>query len=186
MSGINLVSLAARVGWMVLLHFAQNKKIKKRSVARSRDISFDTAFRLIKKFLRQATEGTVEDLQSFCNIHIPSPSWSTVVAVKIPLEMADQAAEILIEHIGVETMGALFGGQKWWQQRAEGYIAAEWIAAKRDWDPANEERLKENDQNNSPSDSAPDGPAMDEQICMFYMHGGESSAACLVRKLTDH
>lgn len=183
MSGINLVSLAARVGWMLLLHFAQNKKIKKRSVARSRDVSFDTAFRLIKKFLRQATEGTVEDLQSFCNIHIPSPSWSTVVAVKIPLEMADQAAKILIEHIGAETMDALFGGQMWWQQRAQGYIAAEWIAAKRDWDLANEARLKENHQNNSPSDSAPNEPAAEEQTCMFYMHGGESPALCFLRKL---
>ena len=106
--------------------------------------------------------------------------------------MADQAAEILIEHIGLETMDTLIGGRTWWQKRSQGYIAAEWIAAQRDWDPTDEETLKDSKQNNPPSASAARqtlkeqyDSAMDDQICLFYMHGGNATVSCPALYLLD-
>ena len=202
MGGLNLISLAAHTGWVfsktLLLHFVDNKSIKEQSVARSRDMTFDTAFHIVKTFLRQSSEGSVEDLQAFCNIFIPSPSWITVVTVKIPPEMADQAAEILLEHIGEETMDTLIGGRTWWRKRAraDGCIEGEWISMKRDWNGNDlKEKLKEKSKTSFASESATKEAAnhhgedqyeqsLDEQRCIFYVHGGEKVTMKQYHQLT--
>lgn len=195
MGGLNLITLAAHTGWIfsktLLLHFVDNKSVEEQSVARSKDMTFDTAFQIVKTFLRQSSEGSVEDLQAFCNIFIPSPSWITVVTVKIPPEMADQAAKILLEHIGEETMDTLIGGRTWWTKRAraDGCIEAEWISMKRDWDGNDmKDKLKQKTKASFASEAETKEAAghhgedkyeqsLDEQRCIFYVHGGEDSGA---------
>lgn len=113
MPGLNLLTLASETAWIVgrtfFTHFFDKKRIIEESEAR-KDITYDQAFNIVKNFLRSSSDGTVEDLQRFCSHFVPSPAWVTVITVKIPAQVAADAAKILIEHIGEETMDNLIVG----------------------------------------------------------------------------
>ncbi|KAG9126753.1 hypothetical protein FRC07_002088 [Ceratobasidium sp. 392] len=85
----------------------------------------------------------------FTNTHVPSPFWTTVVPLRIPLSSCNDAADLLIKLLrqtstpsgsdySSEEADAEFkrvvGGEKWWQVRGLDGIEAEWIAMKSDWE----------------------------------------------------
>ncbi|QRV75945.1 carbohydrate esterase family 10 protein [Ceratobasidium sp. AG-Ba] len=97
------------------------------------DILFDEAFHVVK-----AT-----------NTHVPSPFWTTVIPLRIPLSSCNDAADILIKLLretsapsgsdySSEEAEAEFkrvvGGERWWQVRGLDGIEAEWVAMKSDWE----------------------------------------------------
>lgn len=61
---------------------------------------------------------TVEELQEFSNIRVPSPITACNPRVLIPISCCDEAANHLISVLGGEERAKkIVGGTKWWQAR---------------------------------------------------------------------
>ena len=61
---------------------------------------------------------TVEELQQFSNTRTPSPPWTHVVRLLVPMSCCDDAATYLIKALGGEEVTKrVVGGTKWWQVR---------------------------------------------------------------------
>lgn len=109
------------------------------------DLLYDEAFTLMKAFLESATKYPIASLQKFGQTRTPAPPWVGVHRVHIPAPTLRAAAEHLVVALGGAEMAfKVAGGSKWWQVRAGG-LEGEWIAMKRDYEPAvkeEKERLR--------------------------------------------
>jgi hypothetical protein len=60
----------------------------------------------------------VPDLLGFSNTRTPSPPWTHVVRILVPVSKCEEAASYLIKALGGEDVAKrLIGGVKWWQVR---------------------------------------------------------------------
>lgn len=149
------------------------------------ELLYDEVFNIIKAFMKMACFHSVEELQEFSNARTPSPPWTRIVRLMIPLASCDKAATYLIQALGGEQHArAIVGGVKWWQVRGLDGIEAQWITAKRDWREG-KKRYKmqqqyntdangdlSNDGGESSEDSCKYEEAMDGMRCILYFHGG--------------
>ncbi|KAF8629564.1 hypothetical protein AX15_003377 [Amanita polypyramis BW_CC] len=147
------------------------------------ELLYDEVFNLIKAFMKAACFHSVEELQELSNTRTPSPPWTRIVRLLIPLSSCDKAASYLIQALGGEEHArTVVGGVKWWQVRGLDGIEAQWITAKKDWREAKKrcelQRKAEADgievSNNggSAEDSLKYEEAMDDMRCILYLHGG--------------
>jgi hypothetical protein len=183
---LNLAWLGAHSSWVVLSTFVKHTiatPSRKGTSTAHKFMAYDQAFEIVKSFLQQASHDTVEALQAFCNTFVPSPFYVLIVRVLIPPECTREAADILIQHVGEDKCLEELGGKQWWQRRprSDGCLEAEWISMKKDWDGQD---LKEN-MKKRPKEKAPDEEPptrhmtdryhsdLDEQRCLFYVHGGQ-------------
>ncbi|SJX61885.1 uncharacterized protein (N-terminal fragment), partial [Sporisorium reilianum f. sp. reilianum] len=97
------------------------------------EFMFDEAFHIVKAFIEIGTSDTVESLQSFTDAPAPPIPWATTLPVMIPMESCDQAAKIIMDHLGPDDLAKLVGGEKWWQLRPLPGVQGEWIAMSDDW-----------------------------------------------------
>ncbi|KJA28859.1 hypothetical protein HYPSUDRAFT_33255 [Hypholoma sublateritium FD-334 SS-4] len=153
---------------------------------RKDDVLYNEAFTIIKSFLAASTFHTIEELQSFSNTRTPSPPWTHVVRVLVPMSSCDDAAPYLIAALGgPEVAKRLVGGVKWWQVRGINGVDGQWITAKKDYQEA-KKRYKEQTKAGPADGSGPlptkedvknstDGTYnedMDAMRCILYLHGG--------------
>ncbi|KAH6915136.1 lipase/esterase [Coprinopsis sp. MPI-PUGE-AT-0042] len=92
------------------------------------DVIFDQVFHIVKAFIELGTKNTIEELQAFTNTHIPSPYWTAVVPVTIPLYSCNEAADVLIDWFGPDELKHVVGGERWWQVRGLDGVEGEWLA----------------------------------------------------------
>jgi hypothetical protein len=86
---------------------------------------------------------------SSTNTHIPSPFWTTVIPIRIPLSSCNDAADVLIKLLRQTSTPSgsryssdeaeaefkrVVGGERWWQVRGLDGIESEWIAMNSDWE----------------------------------------------------
>ncbi|KZT72301.1 alpha/beta-hydrolase [Daedalea quercina L-15889] len=160
----------------------------------SRDeLLYDQAFHVVKvRFGRRrrphanadSITHTVEELQEFSNTRTPSPPWTRVVRLLVPMSSCDDAATYLIKALGGEEVTKkVVGGTKWWQVRGVRGVDAEWITMKKDWREAKKRSKAHQKENRSPSGASGDAhaiedkpaaydPEMDKMRCILYAHGG--------------
>ncbi|KAI0919010.1 hypothetical protein AcV5_002037 [Taiwanofungus camphoratus] len=154
------------------------------------ELLYDEVFHVVKTFLEAATKHTVEELQEFSNTRTPSPPWTHVVRLVVPMSCCDDAATYLIKALGGEEVTKrVVGGTKWWQVRGVGGIDAEWITAKKDWEEAKKRHKAQQKEKSSnirkasrSADMPKDGssqeapavyePEMDKMRCILFAHGG--------------
>ncbi|PCH35593.1 alpha/beta-hydrolase [Wolfiporia cocos MD-104 SS10] len=152
------------------------------------ELLYDEAFHIVKTFLEASTKHTVEELQEFSNTRTPSPPWTHVVRLVVPMSCCDDAATYLIQALGGEEVTKrVVGGTKWWQVRGVRGIDAEWLTAKKDWEQAkrrNKAQMKEKATDSPRSGKVQDGtsedqyapaayePEMDKMRCILFAHGG--------------
>ncbi|KAK4128451.1 alpha/beta-hydrolase [Parathielavia appendiculata] len=116
-------------------------------------LSYDEGLHLIRSFLVHASHHTVEELQAFTSQWVPHPQWVRVGPVEIPEKDLLQAADLLIEQLGLDGIRQV-GGTRWWQWRKpKSPLKAEWIEMKVDY----QERKKNAELGNR---------------VMLYVHGG--------------
>ena len=65
------------------------------------------------------------------NTHVPSPPWSVVAPVLIPLHSCNEAAGKLIEWFDPVELSRVVGGERWWQIRGLDGLDAEWVTEKK-------------------------------------------------------
>ncbi|KZT58695.1 alpha/beta-hydrolase [Calocera cornea HHB12733] len=137
MSNVSLnTAVALRIGPLLLdtlfKHYLERKTVTKDSKARE-ELLYDAAFTVFRTFMEAATKHSVEELQQFSNVRIPSPPWAHLVRLRIPLQTCADAAQYLILALGGEEKTRTFvGGVKWWQTRGLQGIEAQWICSKKD------------------------------------------------------
>lgn len=102
--------------------------------ARRDGLSYDVAFKVVKKVLVKAMDLTVEDIQKFGNQRVPSGPGAKAVKVTIPPASLALAARLLHRYFGEDEIKNIVGGAEWWQRRhsRDGGVKAEWIAMTRD------------------------------------------------------
>ncbi|TFK44941.1 hypothetical protein BDQ12DRAFT_641990 [Crucibulum laeve] len=149
------------------------------------DVLYDEAFTIVKAFLNAASFHTVEELQAFSNTRTPSPPWTHVVRIIIPLSTCNDAATYLIQALGGDEVARrVVGGVKWWQVRGIKGVDGQWITAKKDWREA-KRRYKMQQQQKGTNSTRPSEATkekevdpgcyekdMDEMRCILYLHGG--------------
>ncbi|PFH52167.1 hypothetical protein AMATHDRAFT_140737 [Amanita thiersii Skay4041] len=148
------------------------------------ELLYHEAFNIVKAFLKLASQHTVEEVQAFSNMRTPSPPWTHIIRLRIPISPCNKAASYLVQAFGGEEQArVVVGGVKWWQVRGIDGIEAEWITSKKDWLEA-KKRQKINRQKidadttagsinpaDVSEDSAKYDKAMDEMRCILYIHG---------------
>ena len=97
------------------------------------EFMFDEAFHVVKAFIDLGTSDTVEAIQNFTDAPAPPIPWATTLPVMIPMDSCDEAAKLIIEHLGPQDLAKLVGGEKWWQLRPLPGLQGEWIAMSNDW-----------------------------------------------------
>ncbi|KAF9012561.1 hypothetical protein BDQ17DRAFT_1297729 [Cyathus striatus] len=191
-----LNSLTREVGWRVgpvlletlVKHYldqlrGESEDKKNGTRLKQDDVLYDQVFTVVKAFLNAASFHTVDELQGFSNTKTPSPPWTHVVRVIIPVSVCEKAAVHLVQVLGGEEVAKrVVGGVKWWQVRGINGIDAQWITAKKDWREAKRRYKMQQKQRGSDvlQDGAPsteEQPAvyraeMDEMRCILYLHGG--------------
>ncbi|KAF5321266.1 hypothetical protein D9619_001666 [Psilocybe cf. subviscida] len=150
------------------------------------DVLYHEAFTIVKSFLNAASSHTIEELQSFSNTRTPTPPWTHVFRVIVPLSCCEEAAIVLIKALGgEETARRLVGGVKWWQVRGINGVDGQWMTAKKDWQEE-KKRHKSRQEREKNSMGSPPGSAtgsqfkdepvydkdMDAMRCILYLHGG--------------
>ncbi|KAF8963661.1 hypothetical protein BDZ97DRAFT_1939461 [Flammula alnicola] len=149
-------------------------------------VLYDEAFTIVKSFLSASTFHTIEELQSFSNTRTPSPPWTHVVRVIVPMACCEEAASYLIKALGGEEVAKrLVGGVKWWQVRGVNGVDGQWITARKDWQEAKRRhkirREREQKGLSNPPLSSEDmqnskegvyEKDMDAMRCILYLHGG--------------
>ncbi|KAN0140333.1 hypothetical protein V8E53_001542 [Lactarius tabidus] len=132
---------------------------------------------VVRLLLLQDPRHTVEELQSFSNVHTPSPPCIHVVRLVIPTISCDEAAVNPIKVFGGEDVmkrvvgyiqfylliGSLFDASHHAFYRSD----VEWVSTKKDWQNA-----QKRDKERRSSDSAAYQPEMNEMRCILYAHGG--------------
>ncbi|KAK2463097.1 hypothetical protein APHAL10511_004752 [Amanita phalloides] len=184
-----------RVGPVLLETLVKHylERLKKGSSARTNppctqlkqdELLYDEVFNVIKAFMKAACFHSIEELQEFSNTRTPSPPWTRIIRITIPLSSCDKAATYLIQALGGEEHArTVVGGVKWWQVRSLDGIEAQWITAKKDWREAKKrykmhQRKTEANGTEGPniSTESPDEftyeEAMDDMRCILYIHGG--------------
>ncbi|EED85396.1 candidate lipase/esterase from carbohydrate esterase family CE10 [Postia placenta Mad-698-R] len=150
------------------------------------ELLYDEAFHIIKVSLDfKLDRHTIEELQEFSNTRTPTPPWTHIVRLLVPISCCDDAATYLIQALGGEEVTKrVVGGTKWWQVRGITGVDAEWLAAKKDWQEA-KRRHKAHLKKSGDKDSNighPEGleqapqaiyePEMDKMPCILFAHGG--------------
>ncbi|SPO21988.1 uncharacterized protein UTRI_01978_B [Ustilago trichophora] len=97
------------------------------------EFMFDEAFHIVKAFIEIGTSDTVEAIQNFTDAPAPPIPWATTLPVMIPMESCDEAAKVIVDHLGPQDLEKLVGGEKWWQLRPLPGLQGEWIAMSNDW-----------------------------------------------------
>ncbi|KAF9486039.1 alpha/beta-hydrolase [Pholiota conissans] len=153
------------------------------------NVLYHEAFTIVKNFLAASTFHTIEELQSFSNTRTPSPPWTHVVRVFVPLVCCDEAALYLIKALGGDEVAKrLIGGVKWWQVRGINGVDGQWITARKDYQEAKRRHKMKHAQDKQSADKGPDPPLMtedpssttggayekdmDAMRCILYLHGG--------------
>ncbi|CCL99228.1 uncharacterized protein FIBRA_01243 [Fibroporia radiculosa] len=151
------------------------------------ELLYDEAFHIVKTFMEAAVKHTVEELQEFSNTRTPTPPWTHIVRLTVPMTCCDDAATYLIQALGGEEVTKrIVGGTKWWQVRGIRGIDAEWLTAKKDWAEAKRRRKAQQKEKGKAKDAhkaatsddlgqempAVYDPEMDKMRCILYAHGG--------------
>ncbi|KAF9560975.1 alpha/beta-hydrolase [Agrocybe pediades] len=154
------------------------------STLKKDDVLYHEAFTIVKAFLHASTFHTIEELQSFSNTRTPSPPWTHVVRILVPISCCDDAAPYLIKALGGEEVARrLVGGIKWWQVRGINGVDAQWLTSKKDWEDSKRRHKKEQQDHKDAVPPAADAnleeksegvyeKKMDAMRCILYLHGG--------------
>lgn len=108
---------------------------------------------------------TVEELQSFTAMHVPSPSWIHVSHATVPTDSIDRAASILRKHFAEVYDGGLeeLGGERWWTLRGRP-LEGEWIEMRRDF-------LKRTVDKTQIAVGEKEAPYRQDEKVILYLHG---------------
>lgn len=87
-------------------------------------LSYQEGIALIRRFLEHASHHTVEELQSFTAMNVPTPSWVSTQEVIIPPRFLDDSAAHITAQLGSSTT--------WWRWR-ERDLRCEWISVSHKW-----------------------------------------------------
>jgi acetyl esterase/lipase len=121
-------------------------------------LSYAEGIALIRRFLVHASHHTVEELQAFTAMYVPSPTWVRTENVAIAPEHLERAAGCVEAQLGEEGV-ARVGGRKWWRWR-EGELRGEWVwVSQKWWSSSSDEDLGEKMEGGG-------------QKTMLYVHGG--------------
>ena len=118
------------------------------------ELSYCQGVSLIRAFLTHASHHTVEELQAFTALRVPTPPWVRTEAAVVPVECLARAEELLRAQLADDGSSRLAHG-KWWLWR-EKELAAEWVELRRS--PAREEEKEEKEE--------------EKRRTMLYVHGG--------------
>lgn len=142
---------------------------KETEVNARKELMFDEAFHVSKKFLDKAMGHSVESIQTLGHARVPSPPWVGVFRLVMPIELCHVAAQIIQECFGQREIEEVVGGREWWQQRmGRKGVEGEWI-----WIKAQEnERRKKSKQEKKEEPQDEYTAELDDQRCIYYVHGG--------------
>ncbi|KAH9485586.1 AB hydrolase superfamily protein C4A8.06c [Psilocybe cubensis] len=126
------------------------------------DVLYHEAFTIVKSFLNASSFHTIEELQAFSNTRTPSPPWTHMVRVLVPMSCCEDAAPYLITALGGEDVAQrLVGGVKWWQVRGVNGVDAQWLTARKDWQDAKRRHKKRQQQSKKNGPLNPSSPVGD-------------------------
>lgn len=112
-----------------------------------------------------ADRHTVEDLQSFTAMHVPSPNWIHITRAAIPPSNVTLAGQLLSKHFHDVYSGVSdLGGENWWTLRGKD-LEGEWIEMRKDY-------LKRTVSKAEVAVGEKEEPYRQDEKVILYIHGG--------------
>lgn len=113
------------------------------------ELSYLQGVSLIRAFLTHASHHTVEELQAFTALRVPTPPWVRTEAAVVPAECLARAEGLLRAQLADDGSSSRLARGKWWLWRQKA-LAAEWVELRQ----------------------SPGGGEEEKRRTMLYVHGG--------------